>query len=278
MKKAFTLIELLVVIAIIAILAAILFPVFAQAKLAAKKTQALSNTKQLGLSILMYNNDYDDVFPVAFGSTNWTGNDLWPQRVYPYVKNIGVFGSPADNLAGKPASVGDWAGTGISFAANAYYGDWCCAPNWTSGFQQRGPMGIPNNTTWLDFVAYSTTSMTQPAGTILLGEKHGDDIAKWNTAYEGNDFNDQGNFSAFGMGAVLGGQNVDGIGWGPELIPNGTKAAAPFEYGPNGAVSASYNNQAVFVYVDGHANSKVPASTNPNPTTQPQNNLWDGLR
>lgn len=60
MKKAFTLIELLVVIAIIAILAAILFPVFAQAKQAAKKTQDLSNLKQIGTSTLIYINDYDD--------------------------------------------------------------------------------------------------------------------------------------------------------------------------------------------------------------------------
>jgi prepilin-type N-terminal cleavage/methylation domain-containing protein len=64
-KKAFTLIELLVVIAIIAILAAILFPVFAQAKLAAKETAGLSNAKQMGLAALMYVNDYDDTFPLA---------------------------------------------------------------------------------------------------------------------------------------------------------------------------------------------------------------------
>ena len=60
MRKAFTLIELLVVIAIIAILAAILFPVFAQAKLAAKKTVALSNAKQISLASQMYMNDNDD--------------------------------------------------------------------------------------------------------------------------------------------------------------------------------------------------------------------------
>ena len=63
MKRAFTLIELLVVIAIIAILAAILFPVFAQAKAAAKKTAALSNQKQIGLGIIMYTSDYDDTYP-----------------------------------------------------------------------------------------------------------------------------------------------------------------------------------------------------------------------
>ena len=61
MKNAFTLIELLVVIAIIAILAAILFPVFAQAKTAAKKTAAISNQKQISLGLLMYMGDNDDV-------------------------------------------------------------------------------------------------------------------------------------------------------------------------------------------------------------------------
>ena len=62
-QKAFTLIELLVVIAIIAILAAILFPVFAQAKVAAKKTASLSNIKQLGLATVIYSGDFDDMFP-----------------------------------------------------------------------------------------------------------------------------------------------------------------------------------------------------------------------
>ena len=75
MKKAFTLIELLVVIAIIAILAAILFPVFAQAKTAAKKTQSISNAKQLGTATNIYLSDYDDVLPRGFGF--YTAGHMW---------------------------------------------------------------------------------------------------------------------------------------------------------------------------------------------------------
>lgn len=92
--RAFTLIELLVVIAIIAILAAILFPVFAQAKLAAKRTSDLSNNKQIGLGILMYMNDFDDITPLTFvvptGSDWWTAAMIsWKDETAPYIKNGG---------------------------------------------------------------------------------------------------------------------------------------------------------------------------------------------
>jgi len=92
-KSAFTLIELLVVIAIIAILAAILFPVFAQAKEAAKKTQSLSNVKQLGLSVHQYLADYDDTIPMSeYGS----GDNYYSYAtsLYPYVKNGTLWTSP----------------------------------------------------------------------------------------------------------------------------------------------------------------------------------------
>lgn len=117
MKKAFTLIELLVVIAIIAILAAILFPVFAQAKEAAKKTQSLSNVKQTGTAFNIYTADYDDNLPssyATYGAGWWTGDYLypagwsssavypkgpdelgWANAVYPYMKNRQILDHPA---------------------------------------------------------------------------------------------------------------------------------------------------------------------------------------
>ena len=92
MKRAFTLIELLVVIAIIAILAAILFPVFAQAKEAAKKTSDLSNVKQHALGIVMYASDSDDTFPRTVYTSDinlwgWQTPHTWREAILPYLKN-----------------------------------------------------------------------------------------------------------------------------------------------------------------------------------------------
>lgn len=92
-SRGFTLIELLVVIAIIAILAAILFPVFAKAREKARQTSCLSNEKQLGLGFLQYAQDYDEFYP---GRTIKNTPDVpnWAYAIYPYVKSTGVYQCP----------------------------------------------------------------------------------------------------------------------------------------------------------------------------------------
>lgn len=102
MKRAFTLIELLVVIAIIAILAAILFPVFAQAKLAAKKTADLSNAKQIGLAAHMYATDVDDMLPPSNHRVSPANIQEvhWSWMMVPYMKSEPLFVSPADKIGG----------------------------------------------------------------------------------------------------------------------------------------------------------------------------------
>ncbi len=100
-RKAFTLIELLVVIAIIAILAAILFPVFAQAKSAAKKTACLSNAKGYATAAMMYMADADDFAPLLQTTGTYTRQGAFPDDVIgtlmqPYMKNFDVLASPGD--------------------------------------------------------------------------------------------------------------------------------------------------------------------------------------
>lgn len=112
MRRGFTLIELLVVIAIIAILAAIIFPVFNRAKASAKKTACLQNLSQIGLATGAYMNDYDDIFPHAVDASDkftpeiWAGDPafqaeiphmpLFSEVLQPYLKNKEAFHCPSD--------------------------------------------------------------------------------------------------------------------------------------------------------------------------------------
>ncbi|MDR3707357.1 MAG: DUF1559 domain-containing protein [Capsulimonadaceae bacterium] len=107
-KYGFTLIELLVVIAIIAILAAILFPVFAKAREKSRQAACLSNEKQLGLAVAQYLQDYDGVFPMRYYPNS---NPLvdWQMVILPYVKSVGVFSCP-DNLS---------TGAGVAYTSPA---------------------------------------------------------------------------------------------------------------------------------------------------------------
>ncbi len=117
-RSGFTLIELLVVIAIIAILAAILFPVFAQAREKARSTTCVSNGKQIGMGLMMYAQDYDERFPrvytASFGVNN--GPRDWKSDINPYVKNVGVFRCPSKPKQWPGYGYNVWLATGTGAA------------------------------------------------------------------------------------------------------------------------------------------------------------------
>jgi len=135
-RRAFTLIELLVVIAIIAILAAILFPVFAQARAKARGVSCLSNVKQCGTAFHMYIQDYDEVTPSMWGGSGTclpSGQNCsqeWWYGLYPYVKNIDLFycpersdGSQGDyNAYGQALGIKHYAGYGYNWGPIGWRG------------------------------------------------------------------------------------------------------------------------------------------------------------
>lgn len=170
---AFTLIELLVVIAIIAILAAILFPVFAQAREKARQASCMSNAKQIGLGAMMYIQDYDERYfahnldngtydtPLPDGRI-YRGNFEWPLLLYPYIKNLGVFLCPSDS-----DSKAGWSDNGT---VNPY------ANTWGKPIPQS--YGVNENILLLG-AAYGRTSpmslaaINFPADTYLIADSYG---------------------------------------------------------------------------------------------------------
>jgi prepilin-type N-terminal cleavage/methylation domain-containing protein len=153
-SRGFTLIELLVVIAIIAILAAILFPVFAQAREAARKTSCTSNQKQLGTGMVMYAQDYDEMYPVwryivPVSAEHPNGKVTWVENMQPYVKNKQIWRCPSDISPRTNPT------TQNSYWLNAHVFKW------------SGLAGAPNSATLAE--------IRYPATTILFCDGPGND-------------------------------------------------------------------------------------------------------
>lgn len=146
MRRGFTLIELLVVIAIIAILAAILFPVFARAREKARQTSCLSNLKQIGLGALMYAQDYDEILPSGARQEAVA----WYDIIQPYIKNKQIFVCPS----WKSGGTNIWGDTHLGYGINPCMlcPHWCPHPDWPPLAQIQRPSEIlflADSVTWL---------------------------------------------------------------------------------------------------------------------------------
>jgi len=265
MKRAFTLIELLVVIAIIAILAAILFPVFAQAKLAAKKTVALSNAKELALSIAIYQNDYDDaVVKSYFGAPpqcanppgNWGGVPgtyifdwySWRHAVLPYTSKSTQLLTDPTNQFNQPQDATDQvaipgAPDNVNLTTN-FAGNGAIL-----GFANAGCWNSANENPGLD----TLDGLANPADTILLAPNRTNYITvKW---MFGNNHGEAGKFN--GLASATDGQNVDPSACISPLPHPSSPTCPATGLGPihsNGGIMT-------FVWCDGHAKTKTYTQT-----------------
>ncbi|MDR3692189.1 MAG: prepilin-type N-terminal cleavage/methylation domain-containing protein [Fimbriimonas sp.] len=183
MRKAFTLIELLVVIAIIAILAAILFPVFAQAKEAAKKTSCLSSTKQMAIGIYIYTTDSDDTMCQTSWEQDGPGTQSynpanpagayqvhWTFLIQPYIKNWKIFVCPSDP---NPTPTDAPCPNGQSDVGNLVNGQMTC--DWAA--QVNSYIPVYNVMPAHDWTVVSLGQLDSPAQQIMVTEHRNDQVA-----------------------------------------------------------------------------------------------------
>ena len=236
-RRGFTLIELLVVIAIIAILAAILFPVFARAREKARQTGCLSNLKQIGLGIKMYVQDHDG-YPMHSSLSSQAPRTRWPDYIYPYTRNTQLFLCPSAD--------GGVFGKVFAHDPSQFFG------GYGYNYQYLGNSR--------DGVAFGATDseITAPSRTIMVA-----DTAGVNGGIAGEYTIDPPLPSSRGSGRDTG------------FYARSADAGGP--YGARSVPADRHNGQVNVVFVDGHAGSMtLSAMDDSNGDGTPDNGLWNG--
>ncbi|MGI4790889.1 MAG: DUF1559 domain-containing protein [Janthinobacterium lividum] len=216
--RGFTLIELLVVIAIIAILAAILFPVFQKVRENARRTSCLSNEKQLGLAFIQYQQDADEKNPTgkgvnAFSAVGWAG------EIYPFVKSTGVFKCPDD----------------VSYAVSSY------------GYNSNN---VTQPTQGGSLVGLALSQYNVPAVTVLLFEMTGNGSASAaGPAYDITSASETGSPSGVGIGANGSYYNGNGaaLQYATGMMLNSVSGSPGFQ-----AQTGRHTDGSDYLFEDGH--------------------------
>ncbi len=258
-RSAFTLIELLVVIAIIAILAAILFPVFAQAREKARQTSCLSNFKQGALGIMMYVQDYDETMVMAdsggIGLPGWgygRPDYVWPELVQPYVKNWQIFRCASDPN-NKDSDLSHDPSTDAPITSSN--------PNYYYAWGERADMGINYVflTPWIynpttRYVGSQPTSIAaigQPAGTILFIDTIWDRDSSSGAPLGGGNWTVESPCTKDSNGVALTPTYFSGYGgW----VPN-TTGKAPYSWLEFGGAWPRHTKMFNVAFTDGHVKS-----------------------
>ena len=245
----FTLVELLIVVAIIALLAAIMFPVFAQARQKARQSRCLSNLRQIGTALLLYSHDYDERFPAECWTPPVNGGDFasmpYDQQILPYLKNDPLFQCPDDTTARRGDEV--WDGR---YKSQQMPRSYALTNRLITRLNADGAPQLDDTT---GAAGQPLSAFELPANTAILAEA-------WGGVLEDGNVTSDSRMSFAGGATLLGcdGWKLPGRRGTQGMSEALTSACAEF-LDPGRVPATGHNGVGNYVFADGHVKARTYA-------------------